>query len=249
MKLSSLEKSLQIIELLRENLQGLSLSKLSEILGFPSSTIHHMLSTFRAYDYIKQDPETKKYSLDFKFVSISSEMLENMDIRKTAYNELRELAQKCKETVHLSILIDGQVTYIDKVQKPGGLSLVTYVGFKTDPHAAAGGKILLSELTASELEYIYKDRPLKKYGINTITSTTQLLEELGNIRKQGYAIDDQEYYEGIRCIAAPIRAGGKIVAAVSITGSIFSLTMERINNESIGMLKKLTDKISSKLQW
>jgi len=249
MKLASLDKSLQIIDLLSKNPQGLSLSEIAEKLGFPASSSHHILSTFRAHEYIAQNPETKKYLLGLKFLSISSIILENLDIRKTAYNHLRKLHQRCNETVHLSILRDGKVTYIDKIQKAGGLSLATYIGFRTDPHAAAGGKMLLSELSKEKVFKIYKDRPLLIYGKNTITNMRQLLEELDNIRKQGYAIDNEEYYEGVRCVAAPIRAGGKIVAAVSITGSIFTMTMERIKEELIGLVKKTADEISSEMSW
>jgi DNA-binding IclR family transcriptional regulator len=249
MKLSSLNKSLQVIDLLAKNPQGLSLSELTKMLGFHSSSIHHILSTFREQDYVSQDPETKKYSVGFKFLSISSSILDNLDVRKTAYNDLRKLHQKCNETVHLSILRNGKVTYIDKIQKPGGLSLATYIGFSTDPHAAAGGKILLSELSKSEIEDMYKDRALKMYAKNTITSMHRLLEQLENIRKQGYAIDNEEYYEGVRCVAAPIRAGGRIISALSITGSIFTMTMERINQELVSMVMDTAEEISSKLQW
>jgi DNA-binding IclR family transcriptional regulator len=90
---------------------------------------------------------------------------------------------------------------------------------------------------------------MKPYGKNTITSIDDLFKELEKIRKQGYAIDNEEYYEGVRCVAAPIRAGGKIVAALSITGSIFTMTMERINNELKTMLLKTTERISNEMEW
>jgi IclR family KDG regulon transcriptional repressor len=249
MKIAVVDKSLKIIELLSKNPQGLSLSQIAKMLCFPTSTIHHILGTFRAHDYVSQNPETKKYLLGFKILSISSIILENLDIRKTAYNYLRKLHQTCNETVHLSILRDGKVTYIDKIQKAGGLSLATYIGFRTDPHAAAGGKVLLSELSSEEVRNVYRAKPLRIYGKNTITHMGQLLDELDNIRKQGYAIDNEEYYEGVRCVAAPIRAGGKIVAALSITGSIFTITMERINEELTGLIKKAAEEISSEMSW
>jgi DNA-binding IclR family transcriptional regulator len=247
--MKSLEKSIRIIEVLTDNPQGLSLSELAGFLGFPSSTVHHILAMFRRYDYIAQDPETKKYSLGLKFLSVSAKILDNLDVRKTAYSHLRKLHGKCDETVHLSILRDGKVTYVDKIQKPGGLSLATYIGFTTDPHAAAGGKVLLSELPEGEVKEIYKKLGLKRYAKNTITSIEKLLEELDNIRKQGYAIDNEEYYEGVRCVAAPVRAGGRIVAAVSVTGSIFSLTMERINRELVHMVVDTAAGISNELRW
>lgn len=249
MKLTTLDKSLQVIELLSKNPQGLRLLELSNIIGFPKSTVHHILSTLLPYEYVSQDRETKKYSLGFKFLSIGRVILDNIDVRTTAHRHLLELHEKCKETVHLAILRDGKVIYIDKIDTQGMVSLATYIGYRTDPHAAAGGKILLSELSRKEIMDIYKERPLKTYGKNTITTMPRLFDELEKIKKQGYAIDDEEYYEGIRCIAAPIRAGWKIVAAVSITGAIFTMTMERIENELKAMVMKTTESISNELQW
>jgi DNA-binding IclR family transcriptional regulator len=249
MKLSSIEKSLQIIEVLSKNPRGLSLHELGHELSLPKSTIHHILSTLRSRDYIAQDPGTKRYLLGFRFLSIGNAILENIDVRRIARKYLNELHRKCNETIHLAILRDGKVVYIDKVGQPTGLQLATYIGFSTDPHAAAGGKILLSELSEREVLDIYRNRPLRVFGKNTITSIARLLEELENVRKQGYAIDNEEYYEGVRCVAAPIRAGGKILAALSITGSIFSMAMERINRQLIGLVTETARAISSEMQW
>lgn len=249
MKLTSLDKSLQVMDLLSKNPQGLSLLELSAVLDFPKSTIHHILDTLLPYDYVAKDPETRKYSLGFKFLEIGRRILDNIDIRRIARKYLRELHDECNETVHLAILRNGRVIYIDKIDTPGGLSLATYIGFTTDPHAAAGGKVLLSELSSKEIVNIYQDKPLRVYGKNTITDLDQLLEELRRVGNQGYAIDDEEYYEGVRCVAAPIRAGGEIVAALSITGSIFTMTMERIHGELKGLVMKKAEEISSQMRW
>jgi IclR family transcriptional regulator, KDG regulon repressor len=249
MKLNSIDKSLQIVELLSKYPSGLRLSELATKSGFPKSTIHHILSTFLPYEYIAKDSEAKKYSLGFRFLSISKSILDNMDIRKIAHNHLFQLHEECTETVHLAILRNGKVVYIDKIDKPRGLSLTTYVGFYTEPHAAAGGKVLLSELPMNKIREIYQRTSLKKYGKNTITRLDKLVNELKKIRKDGYAIDDEEYYEGVRCVAAPIRAGGQVVASVSITGSIFTMTMERINSRLRKLVMKTAEMISSEMRW
>ena len=249
MKLISLDKSLQVIDRLSKHPGGLNLVELSTMLDFPKSTIHHILDTLIPHDYIAKDPETRKYSLGFKFLEIGRVILDNIDIRRIARRYLRELHDKCKETVHLAILRNGKVIYIDKIDTPGGLSLATYIGFTTDPHAAAGGKVLLSELSSREIASIYQDGPLKVYSKNTITHLDRLLDELKRVRKQGYAIDDEEYYEGVRCVAAPIRAGGEIAAALSITGSIFTMTMERIHGELKELVMRKAGEISSQMRW
>jgi DNA-binding IclR family transcriptional regulator len=249
MKLSSLDKSLQVIDFLTKYPQGISLSEMSARLGFPKSTIHHILYTFHLHEYIDQDRETKKYTLGYKFLEISKGILDNIDIRKIAAKHLRALYEASQEAVHLAVLRRGQVIYIDKSPTPGGLSLDTYIGFSTDPHAAAGGKVLLSELTREEIMEIYRHRPLKKYGKNTIVDLDSLFEELKRVRQQGYAIDDEEYYAGVRCVAAPVRAGGNTVAALSVTGSIFTMTMERIHGEVIGLVTRTAENLSTEMCW
>ena len=256
MKLTTLDKSLQIIELLSKSPQGLRLTEMSNLTGFPKSSIHHILSTFLPYEYVAQNAETKKYSLGFKFLTLNKVILDSIDVRKIAnkylfelHDECRERHGECKEAIHLAILRNGKVIYIDKIDAPEGLSLVSYIGFRTDPHAAAGGKVLLSELSPKDILTIYKGRALKQYTKNTIINIDELFKELEKIKKQGYAIDNEEYYEGVRCLGAPIRAEGKIVAALSITGSIFTMTMEKINNELKTILLEKAERISKEMEW
>jgi DNA-binding IclR family transcriptional regulator len=245
--LGTLEKTFKIIDLLGENPGGMRLSEMSRVLKLPGSSIHHILSNLRSYDYVDQDRDTKRYLLGFKFLSVGSKILDHLDIRRTAFDHLRRLHQRINETVNLTILRNGQVTFIDKIQRVGGLSLDTYLGYRTDPHAAASGKVLLADLSTPEVEEILGGKPLKAYGKNTITRMNRLHMELAAIRKQGYALDDEEYYEGVRCVAAAIRSRGRAVAAVSITGSIFTMTMERIHEELVALVQDTAHKISSEL--
>jgi len=248
MKINSIDRAIRIIELLSENPRGLKLTEISRILDIHPSSIHHIIHTLSPYEYIAQDPDTKKYTLGFRLLEISRRILENIDIRIVARKHLEQLRKKTQETVHLSVLRAGKVVYIDKLDTTGSLSLSTYVGFATDPHAAAGGKTLLADLTDENVKEIYFNRPLKRYGKNTFIKMPMLLEELEKIRKQRYAIDDEEYYEGIRCIAAPIRTGHKTIASISVTGSIFTLTMERIDRELKDLVIKTAEIISNKLR-
>jgi IclR family KDG regulon transcriptional repressor len=249
MKISSLHKSLNIIDLLSKNPRGLNLSTISETLRVPASTVHHILSTFLSHGYVSKDPETRKYSLGFKFVSISKGILENVDVRKIAHDHLTRLHEKCRESVFLAVLREGRIAYIDRVNYLSGLSLATNVGFTTEAHATAGGKVLLSGLTREEVERMYGNRPLRRYGKNTVATLHELFRELEQVKARGYAVDDEEYYEGVRCVGAPVRAGERIVAALSITGSIFSMSMDRINEELIGLAVTTAEKISSEMKW
>jgi DNA-binding IclR family transcriptional regulator len=224
MKINSIERCLKVIDTLSDHPAGLKLTELSGLLDSHPSSVHHMVATLLPHDYIAQDPDTKRYSLGFRFLEISRKILDNLDIRQIAHRHLEVLRQESQEAVHLAMLRGDKVVYIDKLDTPSGLSLATYVGFATDPHAAAGGKVLLAGLKDDAVKGIYKNKSLKGYGKNTITRLPALMAELDRIRKQGYAVDNEEYYEGVRCVAAPVRSGGQVVASISITGSIFTMT-------------------------
>jgi DNA-binding IclR family transcriptional regulator len=148
----------------------------------------------------------------------------------------------------LYLLRNGKIVCIDKIGgAPGGLSISSFVGWTTDPHPSAAGKVLLSGLAKEDIMNIYPDGLLKHYGKNTITNFDQLFRALEQVRKQGYAIDDEEYYEGVRCIGVPVRSRGHIVASISITGSIFSMTMKRIEQGLIDLVKEAGESISREL--
>lgn len=245
MKLRTVERGILLINLLSGYPKGLALVEISRKLGTPKSTVHHILSTFLEYDFVTQDDETKKYSLGSRFFEISSKMLQSFDIREVARKHLIQLNEKSGEIAQLYILRKGKLLCIDKVGSPeAGLSISSFIGWTTEPHPSAAGKVLLSGLSTKEIMGIYPDKSLKAYGKNTITDFDELSKELELVRRQGYAIDDEEYYEGVRCVGAPIRAGEKVVASVSITGSIFSMTMKKIDRNLIALVSMIGEKIS-----
>ena len=247
MRIKSIERCFDIIELLGQHAKGMRLSDIAANLGLNTSTVHHILNTLVSRNYVSQASETKKYSLGIAFLEISHNILASVDIRNVARPHLEALRNKCNQAVHLSILKENKVVYIDKINASAVISLATYVGFSTDAYAASGGKVLLSGLSDDKLIKMYSNKKFKKYGKKTIAKLSSLFVELENIRKCGYAIDDEEYYEGVRCVAAPVKAGGKIVASVSITGSKFDITMERIDRELKDMVIEYAGKISGEL--
>ena len=246
--MSTLEKTIKILELLSEQPRGLSVSEISRTLEFPKSSTHRILSTFSAHGYMAQNQDTKKYTLGLKLVQISSGILANLGIREIAEDYLEDLQEKSGEIVHLYVFRDGKIICISKVGNPRGLTLSSFVGWTTEPHPTGAGKVLMSDMSAESIRRIYQGRTLKKYGKKTITDLDALIQEVEKIRKQGYAIDDEEYYEGVRCVAAPICARAKIVASISCTGPLFRMTIKRINKELLPMVKETAERISQDLR-
>jgi DNA-binding IclR family transcriptional regulator len=145
------------------------------------------------------------------------------------------LSETVKETVHLVVLDRGKALYIDKVDlhpKASGLQMVSRLGSRISLHCSSVGKILLAYMQTTEAEKLISGIGLDKRTSNTITDPKKLMRHLSLIRENGYAIDDEENEEGIRCVAAPIRNGsGRVEAAVSISGPTTRITRERIETD------------------
>ncbi len=249
MKISSLQKALVVLDTLSDNqATGLSISALSKLTGYSSSSVHHMVSTLKDEGYVIQNHDTKKYYLGYKFLTHSRNVLDNMDLRHVASEAIRKLNEKTGEAVFLSILRGNRVLYLDKIHaNPGRIPLATDIGFTSEPHASSAGKVLLCELPREHILKIYPEEELTVFGPHTISSRTELFRQLEHIRKCGYAVDDEEYYQGIRCVAAPVRIDGVIKASVNMTGSVFTMSLDTIATTLVPLVKETADRISARL--
>jgi DNA-binding IclR family transcriptional regulator len=247
----TIERVSSILDILAQSAQGISIRELSSNIGLPKGTTHRLLSSLLYFGYVRQDPKTRNYFLGLKFVELGQILLSQLDLRKEAEPFLRDLAERTKETIHLVILDRNEIVYIDKVetdQNPSGLKMASRIGLRNPAHSSAVGKMILANFSEEELQNFFREKSLPRRTENTITDPVQLREHLKIVRKQGYAVDDEENEKGIRCVAAPIyNEAGKTVAAISITGPAFRVT-KKIIQESLK--KEVTDtafKISERL--
>jgi hypothetical protein len=144
MKLNTVDKALRAIELLSENPRGLRLSEMSAILDIPQSSLHHVLSTLSPFDYVQQDPETKKYSLGFRFLEISKRILDNMDLRTIARKHLDALYKQSQESTHLSILRNKKLVFIEKIGSP--VDKILLYCYHYDPTTGKYGMVIANVL-------------------------------------------------------------------------------------------------------
>jgi len=162
---------------------------------------------------------------------------------------LQELRQDIGETVHLVIRNGDQGVYIDKVETRQTLRMYSEIGNKIPLYCTAVGKVLLSHLGRDKLEKMYKGKKLKKYTKNTITDWEEFFNELKRVRRQGYAVDNEEYEQEIRCVAAPVKNyEGQVIAAVSVSGPAFRITKEKVE-EIAGKVKKKALLMSKRLGY
>ncbi len=189
--------------------------------------------------------------MGLKFVELGQTLLSQLDLRKEAEPFLRDLAERTKETIHLVILDRNEIVYIDKVEtdrNPSGLKMASRIGLRNPAHSSAVGKMILANFSEEELQSFLREETLMRRTKNTITDPILLREHLKSVRKQGYAVDDEENEKGIRCVAAPIyNEIGKTVAAISITVPAFRVTKKTIQETLKKEVMATASKISERL--
>jgi DNA-binding IclR family transcriptional regulator len=249
--IQTVERVSLILDRVGQNPQGVSIKELSSGLNLPKGTIHRILSSLSYFGYIRQDAVTKNYSLGLKLIELASLLSGQLDLRRVAEPILRELAETTGETAYMVVLDGSEVVYIEKIesqQLTGGLKMASKVGSRNPLHSCAVGKTLLSFFPEQELDRLIRKKGLPRRTGNTITNPERLKAQLRVVRAQGYAVDDEENEEGIRCLAAPVfDEKGRPVAAISVSGPAVRVTKRIIQDVFRKEVMKAASEISRRL--
>jgi DNA-binding IclR family transcriptional regulator len=227
--LSSVKKALELLDHFTPERPELSLAEISREVDAHKSSVFRVLTTLEAAGFLEKDPQSGKYRLGLKILDLAGRVWGLHDIRQIATPYMEDLARETGEVIHLAVLDGADIMYLEKKGQGQILTVATRVGGRNPAYASSMGKILLADLSESELNAVLGRGKLKKLTPNTITEMPRLIEELGRIREQGFALDNEETFPGIRCVGAPIRdAGGRVVAAVSVTVPVQRMSDERV---------------------
>jgi IclR family KDG regulon transcriptional repressor len=246
----TVKKAMDILNCLGEAGSALSASEIGRRLGMSRSTVYRLLATLATGGYVVQDAgNPEKVRLGFKILELASRLLDSVELRQQARPFLRELRDLANETVHLAVMDRGQISYIEKVECSQAVRMHSTIGRRGFAHCTALGKAMLAYMSADEVERIVEEHGLPACTPNTITDKEMLVRELECVRGRGYAIDDIENEEGIRCVGASILDHrGQPVAAFSVSGPAFRMTLERIQELS-APVKATARKISRQLGY
>jgi IclR family KDG regulon transcriptional repressor len=224
----SVSRSLRILEVLGRSDKPQSLAEITDSVQLPKTTVHRLLETLQCEGYVEQNPETRQFLLSSKILELAASFLGRLDVREVARPILMELWQQSQETVHLGLLDNGEVLYVEKLESPHTIRMYSEIGRRAPLHCTGLGKALLANLPNEEFEQIVAQRGLPRFTENTLVNRANLLEELATIRSQGVAFDNEEHEKSVRCVAAPVYdAQSRVIAAISIAGPAFRMTAER----------------------
>jgi len=239
----SIERGLDLLEALAVAQGGVGVVDLSSRVSLHTSTVHRLLSTLLARGYVSQDSQTGQYSLGPRVLPLAHAFQDHSEIRAIARRHLQSLMEATGETANLIFLDHAEAVYVDQVPSPRLVRMFAAIGRRVPLHSTGCGKVFLANMTSADRAQIVKERGLPKFTRHTITTIAKLEHEMAEIRRCGFAVDDQEHDEGVRCVAAPIRDHtGNVVAAISIAGPTTRVTKDRIPE-----LSRLVMKISAQL--
>jgi DNA-binding IclR family transcriptional regulator len=222
-EIQSLTRGLHILDLLSQNQDGTSVTELADALGVDKASASRLASTLAHNGYAERDQSTRRYHLGSRVVTLSRSVLTRLPLREAAKPFLRRMMERTGECAHLAVPSQGRALYIDQVESPATLRVNVQVGQTGPLHCTALGKILLA-FTGTPVP-----ETLESYTARTITDPAALGRELEEIRRAGYAVDDEEFDPGIRCIAVPaVDFRGKVAGSMGISGPATRVTPERL---------------------
>lgn len=195
----TIDRAASILETLAEY-PSLSLMELSEKVGLHKTTVHRLVSSLMQNGFVEQDSESKHYCISLKMFELGNKRVQNIDFLNVAKSMIRQLSLQINQTVHLVIADRDEILYIDKYGAENEAKMRSKIGQKAPLYCTAVGKAILATRNNQAIEH-YWDwlRPEKKTR-QTIVERAAFLEEIAVVRQQGYAIDNEEFEEGVVCI-------------------------------------------------
>ncbi|WP_094606048.1 HTH-type transcriptional regulator XynR [Sporomusa silvacetica DSM 10669] len=236
--IQSLFRALKIVEYVAEHGNLAGLMEISKGLDINKSTAHGLIATLEKCGYMRQDAKTGKYSLGIKVFELGQAYITNLDLRQIALPYLKELSLTYQETTHLAVLSGEDVVYIEKVDGLRSVGIRSQVGGRNPAYCTGVGKVLLSGLDKQQIENLYYDHVLQEYTSNTVKDLPELICQIQQVRKQGYAFDSQEFEQDLQCVAAPIKdSSGTIIAAISLSGPASRLLASQMDGIAIEVVR------------
>ncbi|MDR2655497.1 MAG: IclR family transcriptional regulator [Oscillospiraceae bacterium] len=239
-------KIFAILEYMSQSNEAKGPTDVAAATGLNKSTVYRLLSSMAAQGYVEKNADGT-YNIGIKLVEIISTYINNLELQTEARPFLNELHNELGLIVHLGILDNAEVIYVEKVDIVRNIRLYAQIGMRVPAYCSSLGKCMLACLSGDELEYLLSQSKLKRYTPNTITSVRELKAHLREVRYQGWAMDNEEYIIGNRCIGAPVYDyRGEIIAAVSASGPVSLVSDERVP-EIISRVCQTASQISRRL--
>ncbi|MBI1921261.1 MAG: IclR family transcriptional regulator [Geobacter sp.] len=248
--IQAVSHALDLMEKFSEETPELGITELSKKLKLHKNNVFRLLATLETRGYVEQNRVTGNYHLGLKTLELRKNFIRQMDLLPQARPILLALAHECNETCYVAVMKEFRSVYLDVVETPQVVRIVSRIGSRLPAHCTAAGKVQLAYFSEKELVSFFAKRELTRFTPNTITDQEELRRHLQEIADQGYAIDDEELEAGVRGVAAPIHSyENRVAGALIISGPSMRFTDERIKRELAPLLVRAAGEISTRLGY
>lgn len=246
--IQSLDKGLQVLEMIAEADKPLTLHELWTELGWNKATILRILTTFVRRGYVQRDSQTKAYTIGIRIVALYSSLSNNLNIQQLMRPYLEELVSVTGETAQVAIVVSGKAVFVDRIRGTNVISANTEIGQSLPLHCTAVGKAYLAYLDEAEIDQTIKP-PLPQFTNRTLVSVEELKADLKRVRQRGYATDLGEYSPELRCVAAPILDYMEHpIASIGISGPKSGLSLQKCD-EFGKVVRQVAERISMEVGY
>ncbi len=225
---NTVHNAIRILERLADGgMRGVT--EIARELDMAKSSAHGILETLAGEKLVERNPSTGKYQLGLRLIELGNRAQLGLDICRIAAPFLKGLYLEFDETVHLTILDNDEVLYVDCIESQRRLRTYSVIGVRAPLYCTSVGKAILAFQPDEEIRRIAREKGLAPITANTITTEEGLLDEVRLIRLRGYAVDDREHEDHLRCVGAPVRnSRAGVFASISLSGPAERNTPARI---------------------
>ncbi len=226
----SLDRAFDLLENLCRNRNGTTISALCAQTGLHKSTVHRLLGAMTTRGYVLHDNATSKYYAGMKLCELSSYILENVDIVERSRATMEHLSRETGETIHLVLREENEIVYVHKVDSVhSAIRMFSRIGMRRPMFCTGVGKAILATLPDETVREVWQASPVHAYTPYTIIDERAFLHEIANIRRDGYAQDNEENELGVKCVAAAIPDyTGHASYAMSISAPVTRMSNSRM---------------------
>ncbi len=226
----NLERALSVLEYLAKEDHPRGITEIAEALDFPKNSVFRIVSTLHAYGYLNRDEASKQYRLGTKLLTLGYAAVREGQLVDKSLDVMRLVRDETGETVMVGMLDGHEGIVLEHMPSNQQVQVVVSVGSRFPLHTAAPGKAMLAYLSDAERDAILKKMTFTKYTENTITNSKAMMTAIEFTREKGYATDNGEHNEGIRCVGAAIlNQRNYPVGSIWVTGPSFRLKEENFD--------------------
>jgi DNA-binding IclR family transcriptional regulator len=237
-------RAFDILEYLQIRNGAVSLNELSTALEIPRASAFRIVKTLMTRGYVAQPKHDGLYVLGASFLALGSRSLIRSNLSEIANPFMYELAAVTGQTIQLGVLFEYQVIYVEQIRVAVSLTFAVPTFQPYAVNLSAGGKVLVAFMDDDRKSKFFENATLARNTPKSIVDKAEFARELEKVKKQGYAVDDEEFAQGVRCVAAPVFDGqGRNVASIGVTGHILEVTdlkIEQLIKQTVSMAKRLS---------